>query len=57
MQDRLGLLQRLGAIPELQPVNCAGGSQGSDPSQTQEQAAIDAGQIQAIGIRYTATRA
>jgi len=26
-------------------------------SETQEQAAIDAGQIQAIGIRYTATRA
>jgi hypothetical protein len=27
MQDRLGLLQQLGAVSELQPVNWAGGNQ------------------------------
>jgi predicted ester cyclase len=32
MQDRLGLLQQLGALPELQPVNWAGGNQRSDAS-------------------------
>jgi hypothetical protein len=32
MQDHLGLLQRLGAIPELQPVNCAGWRRGSPAS-------------------------
>ena len=31
MQDRLGLLQQLGAISELQPVNWAGGNQPSSP--------------------------
>jgi predicted ester cyclase len=31
MQDRLGLLQQLGAVPELQPVNWAGSNQRSSP--------------------------
>jgi hypothetical protein len=30
MQDRLGLLQQLGATPESQAVNWAGGNQRSD---------------------------
>ena len=29
MQDRLGLLQQLGALPELEPVNWAGGRPAS----------------------------
>jgi hypothetical protein len=29
----------------------------ADTSETEEQAAIDAGQIQPVGIRYAATRA
>jgi predicted ester cyclase len=32
MQDRLGLLQQLGALPELEPVNWAGGRQAGDGS-------------------------
>ena len=32
MQDRLGLLQQLGAIPQLQEVNWAGGDRQSDAS-------------------------
>jgi steroid delta-isomerase-like uncharacterized protein len=33
MQDRLGLLQQLGALPELLPVNWAGGNQRSDAAE------------------------
>lgn len=32
MQDRLGLLQQLGALPELEPVNWAGGRRAGDGS-------------------------
>jgi predicted ester cyclase len=32
MQDRLGLLQQFGALPELEPVNWAGGRRAGDGS-------------------------